>query len=406
MTLAFFKTGPPSRAPLWLLVLVTLSGTMAMHIFVPALPVAGQALGASASSMQQTITLYVLGLALGQLIYGPLSDAIGRRPTLLIGLSIYFASSVMALFATNMEALVAARLLQALGGAAGITLGRAIVRDIADPARVTKDLALLNLLTLVGPGLAPIVGSYLADHFGWRSIYIFLVVIGSAMLVFTVRLLPETNLQRRSFRVRFIAKDYFKLVSNPRFAGFMLGGACSSTALYPYLATVPYIVHEHMGLPIRYIGWFAASTIVGASLGTLLTRSLSSRWPAQRFLFLGTGLGLSMATLLLLVHLLGWLTPTLLVILTVVMTFGAGFAGPAALSLAMSVLPSLTGSAAGFYGFGQMAMGALATMLVGYGDDPVVACALTQMGLTGMALMSFRFAHARGLQAGPQRPAA
>lgn len=146
--------GASVQAPLWVLVLVTLSGTMAMHIFVPALPVAGEALGAEPSGMQQTITLYVIGLALGQLIYGPVSDTWGRRPALLVGLSLYFSASVLALFAPSLQWLVAARLLQALGGAAGITLGRAIVRDIAPPDRVTRDLALLNLLTLVGPGLS------------------------------------------------------------------------------------------------------------------------------------------------------------------------------------------------------------------------------------------------------------
>jgi DHA1 family bicyclomycin/chloramphenicol resistance-like MFS transporter len=380
------------KAPLWLLVLVTLSGTMAMHIFVPALSIAGKALGASPSSMQQTITLYVLGLAVGQLIYGPLSDAIGRRPTLIVGLTIYCAASVLALFAPSLEWLVAARLLQALGGASGITLGRAIVRDVSEPSRVTKDLALLNLLTLVGPGVSPILGSYLAEHFGWRSIYIFLVVIGCAMVLFTVRLLPETNRDRHALHIHGVVRDYRQLLSSPRFAGFMLGGSCTSTALYPYLATVPYIVHEEMGLPIRYIGWFAASTIVGAGLGTLLTRRWSSRWPAERFLYLGAGIGLAMGAMMLLFHAIGWLTPAWLLAITVTGTFGAGVAGPAAISRTLSVMPSLTGSAAGFYGFGQMAMGALATLVVGLGDHPVVACAVTQMCWTVLAIASFRVA--------------
>ncbi|WP_200843991.1 multidrug effflux MFS transporter [Pantoea sp. 18069] len=390
-----------TRVPLWLLVLVTLSGTMAMHIFVPALPVAGQALGASPASMQQTITLYVIGLALGQLIYGPVSDALGRRPALLLGLSIYFGAGVMALFAPTLEWLVTARLLQALGGAAGIALGRAIVRDTAHPMRVTKDLALLNLLTLVGPGLSPIVGAYLADHFGWRAIYVFLVLIGSAMLIFTYRLLPETNTQLRPLKVGFIAHDYRQLLTHPGFAGYMLGGACITSALYPYLASVPYIVHGQMGLPISSIGWFAASTIVGASLGTFLTRRLSGRWPADRFLLIGAGLGLVMAAALLLFHLLGWLTPGWLLAITVTMTFGAGFASPAALGCALSVMPALAGSAAGFYGFGQMAMGAVGTLLVGYGDDPVVSCAVTQICITALALASFRFAHAHGVYSKP-----
>jgi DHA1 family bicyclomycin/chloramphenicol resistance-like MFS transporter len=394
----------PSRAPLWLLVLVTLSGTMAMHIFVPALPVAGIALGATSASMQQTITLYVIGLAVGQLIYGPVSDALGRRPTLLIGLAVYFSASVMALCAPSLPWLVAARLLQALGGAAGITLGRAIVRDMADPTRVTKDLALLNLLTLVGPGVAPIVGAYLADHFGWRSIYVFLVLLGTAMLISTYRLLPETNPLRRPLRVRFVARDYFRLLCHSRYMGFALGGACLSTALYPYLATVAYIVHGQMGLPIRDIGWFAASTIVGASVGTFITRRLSGRWASERFLTIGSLLGLAMAITLLVLHLLGVLSPKLLLVLTVTMTFGAGLASPAALGCVLSAVPSLTGSAAGFYGFGQMAVGALGTMVVGFGDDPMVACAVTQICLTGLSWACFRFAivrSRRAAQAGP-----
>ncbi|QKV55640.1 multidrug effflux MFS transporter (plasmid) [Comamonas antarctica] len=386
---------------MWLLVLVTFSGTMAMHIFVPALPVAGAALGASAASMQQTITLYVIGLALGQLIYGPVSDAVGRRPALLLGLSVYFCAGVMALLAPTLQWLLVARLLQALGGAAGIALGRAIVRDTAEPARVTRELALLNLLTLAGPGLAPIVGAYLADHFGWRAIYVFLVAIGSAMLVCTWRLLPETNGQLRPLRVASIGRDYRQLLGHPGFAGYMLGGACITSALYPYLASVPYIVHGQMGLPISAIGWFAASTIVGASLGTFLTRRLSSRWPAERFLFLGAGLGLTMAATLLAFHAMGWLTPGWLLAITITMTFGAGLASPAALGSSLAVMPALAGSAAGLYGFGQMAMGAIGTLLVGHGDDPVVSCAVTQMCITGLALASFRMAHAYG--AGAQR---
>lgn len=387
--------GASVQAPLWVLVLVTLSGTMAMHIFVPALPVAGEALGAEPSGMQQTITLYVIGLALGQLIYGPVSDTWGRRPALLVGLSLYFSASVLALFAPSLQWLVAARLLQALGGAAGITLGRAIVRDIAPPDRVTRDLALLNLLTLVGPGLSPIVGAYLADHFGWRAIYVFLVCIGSAMLFCAWKLLTETNLNRRPLAITRIALDYGSLLANPRFAAFMLGGACSSTALYPYLATAPYIVHEQLGLPIRYVGWFAASTIVGAGLGTFLTRKLAGRWPAERFLYIGSGLGLGLATLFLCIQALGWLSAPLLLALMVVMTFGAGMASPAALSRALgATTPALAGTAAGLYGFAQMAMGAVGTMLVGFGEVPALACAVTQICITGLALSSYRFAAA------------
>lgn len=395
MTSPFPSASPTPRAPLWLLVLVTLSGTMAMHIFVPALPVAGQALGASASSMQQTITLYVLGLAVGQLIYGPISDATGRRPALLLGLVIYLAASVAALFATSVEVLSAARLLQAVGGAAGLSLGRAIVRDTASPARVMKDLAMLNLLSMVGPGLSPVVGAYLADHFGWRAIYVFLVAFGCAALVFTVWRLPETNGHLRALKVRTVSSGYMQLFFNRRFAGFTLGGACCTTVLFPYLATVAYIVHEQMGLPIRTIGWFAAITIAGAGLGTLLTRRFSGSRPAELFLMIGVGLQIAMAVLFLVVYSVGGLSPAWLVGITVTMTMGSGIASPAALSRSLGVVPSLAGSAAGVYGFTQMAVGALGTFVVGYGRDPVIACAVTQFALAAIALGCFKWAQPR-----------
>lgn len=383
---------PAVRAPLWLLVLVTLSGTMAMHIFMPALPLAGADLGESPSGMQQTITLYVLGLAFGQLIYGPISDTIGRRPTLLAGLGLYFAASVFALFATSLEWLLAARLVQALGGAAGITLGRSIVRDISTPERATKDLALLNLLTLVGPGLSPIVGSFLADSFGWRAVYVFLVSIASVMVLCAWKLLPETNLNRASLAFGTIAKDYARLVSNRRFVGFAVGGACSSTALYPYLASAPYIVHEQLHLPISHIGWFAAVTIVGASMGAALTRRLVGRIKVERFLYAGAGLSLTMACLLLIVQSLGWLNIPWLIAITFTLTVGCGLSSPAALSRALSVAPGLIGSAAGLYGFGQMGAGAIGTMLVGYGADPAISCGVVQVFLTVSALLAFRLA--------------
>ncbi|WP_233472573.1 multidrug effflux MFS transporter [Cupriavidus respiraculi] len=383
---------PALRAPMWLLVLVTLSGTMAMHIFVPALPLAGADLHAGPAGMQQTITYYVLGLAFGQLIYGPVSDTIGRRPTLLVGLGLYLVAGVLALLAPSLEWLLFARMAQALGGAAGITLGRSIVRDTAAPGRVTSDLALLNLLTLVGPGVSPVVGSLLADLFGWRAIYVFLVGLASLMLWCAWRILPETNAHRRSLQVARIARDYGRLLGSRRYLGFMLGGACSTTALYPYLATSPYIVHEQLGLPIWQIGWFASVTIAGASLGTMVTRRLAERLEPEVFLNAGAGLSLSMAALLLVVQIGGWLSAPLLIAITFVLTAGAGLASPAALSRSISAVPGLTGAAAGLYGCGQMAVGALGTKLVGYGSSPTVSCAVVQILITGTALGAYRIA--------------
>lgn len=389
------------QAPLWLLVLVTLSGTMAMHIFVPALPVAGAALGAAPASMQQTISLYIIGLAVGQLIYGPISDALGRRPALLAGLALYLAGSALSLLAPSIEWLIGARLLQALGGASGLTLGRAIVRDTSPPSRITKDIATLNLLTLIGPGLGPIVGAYLADHFGWRAVFIFLTLIACAMLACAWRLLPETNRLRRPLHVRGIAADFRSLLGNRHYTPFLLGGACATTAIYPYLVTAPYIVHEQLGLPISVVGWFAAATILGASVGNFTTQRLAGRVSTGQMMLTGAGISLSMAILLLVLQLWGNLTATALIAMTVILTFGSGLSSPVSLARALASAPTLAGSAAGLYGFGQMTMGAIGTKLVGFGTVPAVACALTQILITTLSLTSFYVGLRRSQQSPP-----
>ena len=169
---------PPRLAPLWLLALITFSGTLGMHIFVPALPYAATDLGASIGEMQLTISLYLLGLAVGQLWYGPLSDRYGRRPTLMFGLVVYTLAGLAAAFAPHVHSLIAARLFQALGGCAGMVLGRAIVRDTSTPEASARRLALLGLIVSAGPGSAPIIGSALASTLGWRSIFYLLFVLG------------------------------------------------------------------------------------------------------------------------------------------------------------------------------------------------------------------------------------
>ena len=169
-------------APLWLLVLVTFSGTLAMHMFVPALPDAAQRLGVDAATIRMTISVYIFGLAVGQLVYGPLSDVFGRRPTLLVGLALYTAGGLAATLAPSAGVLIAARLVQAAGGCAGLLLGRAIVRDTAGSNDAVRRLALMSLMTMVGPGLAPLVGSLLAAAWGWRAIFVVLTALGRAQL--------------------------------------------------------------------------------------------------------------------------------------------------------------------------------------------------------------------------------
>src|SRR5277367_2012442 len=228
--------------PLWLLGLLTFSGPVGMHIFVPALPAAAKDLHATPAALELTISLYILGLALGQLIYGPASDRFGRRPALLVGLSIFTIASVAGLFAPDIHTLVLARFFQALGGCSGLVLARAIIRDTSQAHEAARRLALTNLLVTAGPAVAPLIGSGLSAFWGWRTILAGLAALGAANFVLAWRMLPETRPEALFVSASRYARDYVGLLRSRRFLGYAIGGACATTSLYAFIACAPFIL--------------------------------------------------------------------------------------------------------------------------------------------------------------------
>lgn len=366
---------PVVQAPLWLLALITFSGTMAMHVFVPALPQAAAELGASAGSMQLTVSFYILGLAIGQLIYGPISDHFGRRPVLIVGLVIYAIAGVAALLAPSVHTLVAARLFQALGGCSGMVLGRAIVRDGAATTSAAKRLALMNLMVTVGPGIAPLIGTLLADTAGWRSIFVALCLLGIGNLLLAWQLLPETS-GGAGQGVRTVLRNYLGLFGSRAFLGYAIGGGCATTAMYAYIGSAPFIFGEQLHRPSHEIGTYLALNILGLWLGSLTASRLAGRVSVRHLLLNSSLLSLLGATVFLLAVLAGSLSVPLTLVTMAVYAFGVGLVGPAALAEALSVKPLVAGSASGLYGFSQMSVGAICTSLAGLGSNPALSTAI------------------------------
>jgi DHA1 family bicyclomycin/chloramphenicol resistance-like MFS transporter len=375
----------PVRAPLWLLALITFSGTLAMHIFVPALPLAAVDLGASAGSLQITVSVYIFGLAVGQLLYGPLSDRLGRRPTLMVGLFLYTLSGLAAAFAPTVRLLIVARLFQALGGCAGMVLGRAIVRDTALPAETARRLALMNLMVTIGPGVAPLIGGALAAIMGWRAIFIVLCAFGIVNLIFAWRLLPETGGPALRHDVSAILRNYRKLFVSPAFLGYSIGGGCATTSMYAFVGAAPFIFVNQLHRPSHEVGIYLAIMVSGMWLGSVVASRLATRVVIGRLLVRANLLSFAAAAVFLGGVLSGYLTVPLTVISMFVFTFGVGTVAPAALAEAISVNPYVIGSASGLYGFTQMAVGAVCTALAGIGSDPALSAAivLTAAGVVG-----------------------
>lgn len=385
------SSGHPAP-PLWLLVLITLSGTTAMHMFVPALPDAARGLATSAGEMQMAISIYIVGLAFGQLLYGPLSDAFGRRPMLMIGQTLYAVGGLAAALAPGLNVLLSARLVQALGGCAGLALGRAIVRDTTKADAALRQLALLNLMILLSPGLAPVLGGLISSTVGWRGIFVLLAVIGAVTLWFTWRTLPETGHPSGRFGVKILLDDYRALLMSPRFVGFALGGGSATTCVYAFLAAAPFIFINELHQPVQMVGIYAGLMILGMAVGNAVTSRFAQSVPAARLIRIGNGVSLASAAALFAIVMLGHLTIANAIAVMIVFTCGCGMTSPAALAKAVSVNPKLVGSAAGLYGFTQMAIGAACTALAALGADPARAAVTVMLTATVFSQVAFTVA--------------
>ncbi|HUO00683.1 MAG TPA: multidrug effflux MFS transporter [Bradyrhizobium sp.] len=381
------------RAPLWLLASVTFSGTLAMHIFVPALPLAATDLAASPGAMQLTISVYILGLAIGQLLYGPLSDRFGRRPVLLVGLLLYTVAGLVSALAPDVRILVAARLFQAIGGCSGLVLGRAIVRDGVNVDEATRRLAVVSLIVNVGPGLAPLVGAELGTYLGWRSIFFALTALGIINFLITWRLLPETGPKRSAHheprKSSELWSNFRQLITSRAFLGYAIGGGCATTSMYAFISAAPFIFTEQLRQPNRDVGIYLAVIVGALWFGSVVASRVAGRVAVNHQMIGGNLLSVAGAFIFLGSVLLGTLNIPITVGSMILFTFGVGVSSPPALAEAMSVNPKVIGSASGVYGFTQMTVGAICTSAASLGSTPALGSAIVLAAAGALAQFAF-----------------
>jgi DHA1 family bicyclomycin/chloramphenicol resistance-like MFS transporter len=364
-----FLTTPPvgtrARAPFLLLVAMTACGTMGMHVIIPALPATARALNMSIGTTQLTITLYLVGLAVGQLFYGPVSDLFGRRPVLLAGLLLFFLASVATACAPNAGVLIGSRILQSIGGCAGLVLGRAAVRDAATPDKAAGQLAMLTLVMSMVPALAPAVGGYLTAYIHWRASYVLLAAMGGLTLLASFAILPETNQTRTGgSSASSLLSGYATLSRSRAFLGYAVGGACSTTSFYAFMSASPFIFENVLHRPTQEVGLYYVLLMGGVALGSFLANRLSRIVPLRRGLRLANVVTIAGAALFVAVDVFDLLSgPTVIGAVTLFM-MGAGMASPFALAGSVSVNPRAIGAASGLYGFFQMGYGMLCTVAV------------------------------------------
>ncbi len=359
------------------LVAMSTTGPLAMNIFVPSIPGLMREFEATSGTVQLTLTVYLAGIAISQLFYGPLSDRFGRRPAILIGLSLYVVASQLCALATSIETLMAARFLQALGGAAGMVLSRAIVRDLHGREAAASVLGYITMVWVMVPMFAPALGGLLDEIATWRASFHVLSIFGMAVLALTVWKLPETNppSARDAGVGRNLTAGAVALVRESRFVGYTMTLGLCSAVFFSFLAGAPFIMVEVLGrTPLDYGLWFMLISI-GYITGNFLSGRYSQTIGIDRMITIGNGLAVVGAVTMLGAGLAGILSPVTLFGPMLLVTLGNGLTIPNGTAAAVSVLPKTIGAAAGLSGFTQMAIGAAASQVTGslQGTTPLVA---------------------------------
>ena len=386
-----FLTKPPfgrRAAPHPVLIVgLTAAGTLPMHVFVPALPAAAKDFGASPGTIQLTITLYLVGVAVGQLLYGPLSDRFGRRPVVLAGFVLFVASTLFAMLALSIEQLIVARVLQSLGGCSGLVLGRAMVRDGTTAENATRQLGLLTMTMTIAPALAPAVGGFISAWIGWRAIFALLGLMGFVVLGLAALTLPETHRaigDRRGATQLF--NSYRRLLRLPVFVGYAVAGAAMTTSIYAFLSASPFLFIDLLGRPASEVGLYYVVLVGAASGGGFVASRLAGRLATRQTMRLAAWLTFGSAAMILLGDVSGHLGVVTLVAPMTLFMFATGIASPNAIAGATGADPALIGAASGLYGFIQMSYGALCTVVVGqFHADSALPVALTLLGSTMLA---------------------
>jgi MFS transporter, DHA1 family, multidrug resistance protein len=355
-----------SRAFLVLLVVLSMLGPLTLNILVPSLPGMAKALNAPKESVQLALSLYLLGMAVSQLVLGPLADRFGRRPVLLIALVVYILASIAAAVSPNVETLILARLFQSFGATAGLALGRTMIRDLYAQERAASMIGYVTMSMVLAPMLAPSIGGLIDDAFGWRMILAFCAVLGVISLSLAMPMLPETRPQSLiAATMGEVLGRTLSLMKRRRFMAYLGSSAFASGVFFAFLGAAPYLMIEVLGRAKTEYGLWFMSLSIGYMLGNLISGRNAMRLGVDRLMIWGNMAGLIGAALICVAAMFDTLSPLTLFLPAMIASFGNGLVLPNAIAAGIGLDAKAAGAASGLMGFGQMGVGALLTFIAG-----------------------------------------
>lgn len=343
-------------------------GPFSIDMYLPGFPAIASDLGVKESQVSFTLTSYFLGISLGQLFYGPILDKYGRKKPLMIGLAIYVLAAIGCALSPNLTSLIALRFFQALGASAGMVAGSAIVRDTFDDNQeVAKMLSSILLVMGVAPIVAPTVGSFFVNHFGWQSLFILLAVLASMVILSLKFFLKESYGYHPEIKLRIkpTIQNYLSVLKIPSFLRFSMAGSISMSIMFGYISTIPMILMNNYGVSQATFGWLFGLNAAGFILGSQVNRILLKKIDLKKLTLNIMWLQFFIAILFLIS---AYTIPLPLAFFSIFMfsiLFMLGFINPNAIALSLETMRTNVGAASALNGSLRMGMGALITYIAG-----------------------------------------
>jgi MFS transporter, DHA1 family, multidrug resistance protein len=381
------------------LTLLAALGTLSTNMYLASFPSIGSDLNASPQQVRLTLTVFLVGFAFGQLVIGPLSDRYGRRPLLLVGLSVFAVASLLCAVANNLEWLIALRVAQAIGACTGAVLARAVARDLFQGDELTRALSYVTTFMAAAPGFSPLIGGLIETFYSWRMTFVllFIVGIGAALIVWTR--ITETNHNRSTkLSLGYAFFSYFSLLRHRNFVMPATATTCAMGGLFAFFAASPTIFIGEFGVPPALFGLIPFCTVFAVFAGGLSAPRLAKRWPGMKPIIVGLMLMLIGSSVMFLLSLLGKLSILQVLAPLIVFLFGMGVVNPLSTVAALRPFPEQAGAASALIGFFQIAGGALGTIALDVLPFPILsALPLVMMlsAIVGFFAIALALRHAR-----------
>ncbi|MDM7489155.1 multidrug effflux MFS transporter [Rhodococcus indonesiensis] len=353
------------------LALLSATAPLATDMYLPGLPIMSESLGTSTVGIQLTLTTFMAGLGVGQLVVGPLSDGWGRRRLLLAGTVVLALSSALCATAPTVEVLIAARLIQGFSGGTGIVLARAVIADRSRGNEAARLFSIMMIIGGVAPIVAPLLGGVLLGPIGWRGIFWVLAGLAVVMVVAVLTVVPETlpPERRHSGGLATLARNFGTVIGNRRFVGYAATFALGFGAMFSYISASPFVVQEVLGMTPGQFSLVFAVNSVGLVAGNIVNTRLIGRFEVRNLLRYGVAQMLTAGILLVLAVLVADTARWLVLPLLFLVVSSLGFVMGNATALAQGQVPKTAGTGSAVMGASQFGLAALVSPLVGLGGE-------------------------------------